>query len=109
MDNKFEEIKHISPKTNTEYWFARELQPLFEYAQWRNFVAVIEKAKTACENSGNNVSDHFANVSKMVLLGSGAERKIDDIALTRYACYLIVQNSDASKISFNNFVFSINL
>lgn len=68
-----------------------------QYTQWRNFFNVIEKAKTACESSGNMVSDHFADVSKMVRLGSGAEREIEDIVLSRYACYLIVQNSDPSK------------
>jgi DNA-damage-inducible protein D len=93
----FENIKHINPKSRVEYWFARELQPLFEYTDWRNFVLVIEKAKQACENSGLKTSDHFVDVNKMVQLGSGAQRKIDDIALTRYACYLVAQNGDPSK------------
>jgi len=97
MDNKFEEIKHISPKTGIEYWFARELQPVLEYTEWRNLASVIEKAITACKTSGNNVSDHFVKVNKMVELGSGSQRKIEDIAITRYGCYLVVQNADPSK------------
>ena len=93
----FENIKRVSKKTGTEYWFARELQPVLGYAQWRRFKDTIERAKTACESSGINISDHFADVGKMVTLGSGAEREIDDVAMTRYACYLTVQNGDPSK------------
>ena len=95
--SSFEDIKHINPKSGVEYWFARELQPILEYAQWRNFISVIEKAKEACEGSDIAVSNHFADVSKMIDLGKGAKRKIDDIAMTRYGCYLVVQNSDPSK------------
>jgi len=93
----FENVKHINPNSGVEYWFARELQLIFDYIQWRRFNEVIERAKTACETSGYNISDHFANVGKKVQLGSGAKRKIDDIALTRYACYLIAQNGDPTK------------
>ena len=75
-----------------ECWSARELCTLLGYSQWRNFVGVIDKAKMACENVGHNVSDHFAGVSKMVHLGSGSEREIEDYTLTRYACYLVAQN-----------------
>lgn len=92
----FENIKHIT-NDGVEFWYARELQEVLEYSQWRRFIEVIERAKIACTNSENAVSDHFANIGKMVKLGSGAEREVDDIMLSRYACYLIVQNADARK------------
>lgn len=92
----FEEIKHTDDDGN-EYWLARELGLTLEYRQWRNFIQVIEKAKLSCGTSGQISDDHFANVSKMVPLGSGAEREVDDVRLSRYACYLIVQNGDPSK------------
>lgn len=82
-----------------ECWSARELQEIFGYSKWDNFLKVITKAKDACENAGEKPSDHFADVGKMVELGSRAQRKIEDIALTRYACYLIAQNGDPSKPS----------
>ena len=80
-----------------EYWLARELQVLLGYTQWRNFETVIEKAKTACSNAGQTVTDHFADVSKMVAIGSETQREVADLALTRYACYLIAQNGDPKK------------
>jgi DNA-damage-inducible protein D len=80
-----------------EFWFARDLQVLLGYGQWKNFQKVIEKAKIACRNSGLAIDDHFADVGKMVGVGSGAKREIDDIALTRHACYLIAQNGDPRK------------
>jgi DNA-damage-inducible protein D len=80
-----------------EFWLARDLQVLLEYAKWENFAKVIERARTACQVSGYEPEDHFLDVRKMVDLGSGATRAIDDIALTRYACYLIAQNGDPSK------------
>jgi DNA-damage-inducible protein D len=92
----FENIKHIL-EDGTEYWNARELQHVLEYTDWRNFLKVIDKAKTACENSGIFVEDHFVDVNKMVEIGSGAERVIEDIQLSRYACYLIMQNGDPRK------------
>lgn len=95
-DQTFESIKHIN-ENGQEFWFARELQSVLEYVQWRRFSEVIERAKIACKNSGIEVSDHFAEVGKMVDIGSGAERKISDIQLSRYACYLIVQNGDPRK------------
>lgn len=92
-----------------ECWSARDLQEVLGYAEWRNFLKVIEKAKTACENAGVPVPDHFVDVNKMVPLGSGAERAIDDIALTRYACYLVAQNGDPSKseIAFAQTYFAV--
>lgn len=92
-----------------ECWSARELAPLLGYAQWRNFQQVIEKAKEACTRVGNDISYHFANTSKMVELGSGAERQIDDMLLTRYACYLIAQNGDPRKqqVAFAQTYFAV--
>lgn len=82
----------INKTEKVEFWFARDLQKLLGYTQWRNFLLVIEKAKIACQKSNQEVLDHFANVSKMVDLGSGLSREIEDIMLSRYACYLIAQN-----------------
>lgn len=92
----FENIKHIT-EDGIEYWLARELQKILGYKEWRNFLKVIEKAKTSVEATNIGVPDHFVDINKMVDIGSGTTRKIDDIMLTRYACYLIVQNGDPRK------------
>ena len=88
LTNTFESHSYTT-ETGIEFWYARDLQHLLGYTKWDNFVKVINKAKTSCEASGNNISDHFADVGKMVKIGSETEREINDIILTRYACYLI--------------------
>ncbi len=92
----FEQIKQFDSDGN-EFWSARDLMPLLDYAKWQTFSNVIEKAQNACENSGYDPDDHFTFVGKLVSVGSGAMREIDDYHLSRYACYLIVQNADPSK------------
>lgn len=92
----FEDIKHIDEEGN-EYWFARELQTVFEYTQWRRFESTVDKAKMACKNSNIRIEEHFANVGKMINLGKGGKRSVDDYKLSRYACYMIAQNGDPRK------------
>lgn len=95
-ERTFEQYKHVN-EFGEDFWYARDLQHVLDYEQWRNFLKVIEKAQEACKNSDQLVSDHFAEVSKMVELGSRAMRRIDDFELSRYACYLVVQNADPKK------------
>jgi DNA-damage-inducible protein D len=104
---KFELAKSVIE--DTESWSARELQKHLGYSEWRNFVNVIDKAKTSCQNAGGVVVDHFVDINKMVDLGSGAQRPVDDIALSRYACYLIAQNGDPEKneIAFAQTYFAV--
>lgn len=92
----FESIKHID-ENGVEFWTSRALWKILEYNEYRNFLPVIDKAKNACKNSGQRIEDHFVDFHEMVGIGSGAERTVDSIKLSRYACYLIVQNADPSK------------
>jgi len=107
LNKRFEEYAY--EQDGIEYWLARELQELLGYADWRNFLNAISKAKDSCETTGETVSDHFVDVTKMVKIGSGAERKQENIMLTRYACYLIAQNGDPKKeqIAFAQSYFAI--
>ena len=95
-ESLFESIKHIND-FGQEFWYARELQEALEYKRWDKFLNVISKAQDACINSRNNLADHFSQVGKMVSVGCGAEREVEDYELSRYACYLIVQNGDSRK------------
>lgn len=92
----FEQIKR-SDQNKNEYWTARDLSKVLEYSEYRHFKPVIDRAKEACKNSGYQVADHFEDILGMVSIGSGAEREIEDVKLSRYACYLIVQNADPTK------------
>jgi DNA-damage-inducible protein D len=105
---QFEEAAHQDDEGG-QYWFARDLQRLLEYSKWDNFLAVVGKAKESCARSGHATDDHFADVGKMVSLGSGAEREVEDIVLSRYAAYLVAQNGDPRKapIAFAQTYFAI--
>ena len=110
INQLFERFENASHEiAGIECWSARELQEVLGYSKWENFNKVIDKAKKSCEQAGENVSDHFPDIRKMIGIAKGAEREITDIALTRYACYLIAQNGDTSKseIAFAQTYFAV--
>ncbi len=108
LTDNFESCAHTTDD-GVEFWLARELQHLLDYSEWRNFQKVLLKAKTACETSGSNIPNHFVEVNKTIEMPKGAQKEIDDIMLTRYACYLIAQNGDSKKekIAFAQTYFAI--
>jgi len=108
LTHRFEDHAHQT-ENGVEFWLARDIQHLLGYNKWENFLNVLGKAKIACEVSGHAVLDHFPDVRKMVDLGSGSQREVDDIMLTRYACYLVAQNGDPRKpeIAFAQTYFAL--
>ena len=109
IKEQFDFVLHSDESAHVEFWYARELMPLLGYERWENFDKAVSRAMESCETSGIEVSDHFREVTKMVSLGSGAQRNVKDYMLTRYACYLIAQNGDPKKeeIAFAQSYFAV--
>ena len=109
LQSHFDALAQKVPGEEVEFWFARDLQEALGYSRWENFIATLQRAATACQTTGYDPNDHFRGVTKMVSLGSGAERFVEDFMLTRYACYLIAQNGDPRKepIAFAQSYFAI--